>query len=110
MRQMACPARGKSQKTVSDVCRDTINTANCIPVILRVNPQQGERRSLDKIIHPASQVTLAEIYLPTTGSFLDWPGCTCSTVAFKMQDQLIGNVCTSVSISVFVMDDQQYNS
>lgn len=24
--------------------------------------------------------------------------------------RLIGNVCTSVSISVFVMDDQQYNS
>lgn len=72
MHQVACPARGKHQKIVSDVCRDTINVVNCIPVILRVNSQQGER-SLDKIIYPASEVTLAEIYLPTTESVLDWP-------------------------------------
>lgn len=97
------------RKIVSDIGRDTINIANCIPVISKSYSTAWERGALDENYVPSLRSDRSRDL-----SFKNWVRSGLALMHMQyicfQNARLIGNVSTSVSISVFVMDDQQYNS
>lgn len=79
------------------------------PSFSRINPQQGERGALDKNYVPRLWSEINRDLPFNNGAHPRLALMHMQYICFQ-NARLIRNVCTSVSISIFVMDDQQYNS